>query len=259
MLPLLILTVCSWGIIGFSPQDPARFALNLAFAPPSAKHWLGCAAGGVDLLAYAAHSMGYVMALAAGVSGVSLLVGTLAGTTATLLGARYARWMLRACDLVQAFPGFLLALTVLTAVQMPNRWHIGLVLSLTTWAGFARLAVVMSRQVMAADFVMAARSCGASVGHVVLRHAIPHISGPLLVQMGTVAAGVVLSESALSFVGLGPSDGVSLGVLIEQGALAMLRAPRVLLVAVGAIMLTSGGFQLAAEGLRKFWQVRSAS
>ena len=71
----------------------------------------------------------------------------------------------------------------------------------------------------------------------------------------TSAAGVVLGETALGFVGLGPPDGVSLGSLLEQGTLAMLRAPHVLAVGVVAVMLVSGTLQLASEGVRRWVQV----
>jgi len=121
--------------------------------------------------------------------------------------------LLRACDLVQAFPNFLLALAVLAAVERPRRWHIGAVFVLTAWASFARLTAILSRKLVEADFVVAARALGASRTRILLRHIVPNILGPVAVQVGTVAAGVVLSESALSFVGLGPADGVSLGVL----------------------------------------------
>jgi ABC-type dipeptide/oligopeptide/nickel transport system permease subunit len=63
---------------------------------------------------------------------------------------------------------------------------------------------------------------------------------------------VVLGESALAFVGLGPADGISLGVLLEQGALGMLRAPHVLIVSASAVAIASGGLQLAAEGVRRW-------
>jgi ABC-type dipeptide/oligopeptide/nickel transport system permease subunit len=73
----------------------------------------------------------------------------------------------------------------------------------------------------------------------------------MTVQLGSCAAGVVLSESALGFVGLGPADGVSLGALLEQGTVAMLIDARVLAIAALAIIATSGSLQMASEGLRK--------
>ena len=80
---------------------------------------------------------------------------------------------------------------------------------------------------------------------------LPNLLGPVAIQLGTAAAGVVLGETALGFVGLGPPDGVSLGALLEQGTLGMLRAPHVLAVGALAVALVSGSLQLASEGLRR--------
>jgi ABC-type dipeptide/oligopeptide/nickel transport system permease subunit len=74
-------------------------------------------------------------------------------------------------------------------------------------------------------------------------------------QLGSAAAGVVLGETALGFVGLGPRDGVSLGALLEQGTIGMLRAPHVLAAGTVAVILVSGSLQLASEGIRR-WVVK---
>lgn len=255
VFPLLFLALVSWVTITLSHRLPGRYQVELAWARPSASHPLGCSDGGVDVATYTAFAVGYVVILALVVALVSSIVGTLLGTAVTLLGNRTDRLLLRICDLVQAFPNFLLALAVLSAVQTPQRWHIALVLLLTTWAGFARLAIILSRKLATADFVVAARAYGCSPWSILVRHAVPHVMGPIMVQIGTVGAGVVLSESALSFVGLGPADGISLGLLIEQGSVSMLHAPHVLVVAVVAVAATSGGFQLAAEGIRNWVQL----
>ena len=86
-------------------------------------------------------------------------------------------------------------------------------------------------------------------------HVLPNLLGPVAVQVGTAAAGVVLGETALGFVGLGPPDGVSLGALLEQGTLGMLRAPHVLAVGAVTVALVSGSLQLASEGLRRWVHV----
>lgn len=254
LLPLILLTCASWSIILTSGHEPGRYELRWAWAPPSLAHPLGCSDGGIDVARYTAFAFGYVVVLALFVAVSSSIVGTLLGAASTLMGEQTDKVLLRICDLVQAFPNFLLALAVLSAVQSPRRWHIGFVLLLTSWAGFARLAIVLARKLASADFVVAARAYGCSNWTILVRHVIPHLLGPILIQVGTVGAGVVLSESALSFVGLGPADGVSLGLLIEQGAVSMLRAPHVLTVAVLAVAAASGGFQLAAEAVRRWAQ-----
>jgi len=252
VLPAALLLAASLAVVLFSERAPSRLALDLAWAGPSASRPLGNGEAGVDLLALVSHATLRALALAGAVAGFGFLVGTPLGAAAGLARGRAERWMLRACDLVQSFPTFLLALAVLSAVRAPSRIHIGFVFCITAWAPFARLAAAQARVLAEAQFVEAARALGATRARVVLRHVLPNLLGPVAVQLGTAAAGVVLGETALGFVGLGPPDGVSLGALLEQGTLAMLRAPHVLAVGAIAVALASGTLQLASEGLRRY-------
>ena len=252
MAPLGLLLAVSWTIIISSSQRAGRFALEHAWSRPSLAHILGCADGGLDVAQFVAFAIGYVLLLALSVSILGAVLGTALGATASYLGGAIERVLIKTCDLVQAFPNFLLALAVLAAVEKPKRWHIGAVFVLTAWAGFARLTAVLARKLAVADFVVAARSYGASRVSILIWHIVPHVLGPVAIQVGTTAAGVVIGESALAFVGLGPTDGISLGVLVEQGAVGMLRAPHVLIVSSFAVALASGSCQMAAEGLRRW-------
>jgi peptide/nickel transport system permease protein len=216
---------------------------------------LGSGDAGVDLLALVSHATLRALVLAALVSLFGFVVGTPLGAAAGLSGGRFERWTLRACDLVQSFPTFLLALAVLSAVKTPSRLHIGIIFCITAWAPFARIAAAQARTLADSQFVEAARALGVRRPAIVLGHVLPNLLGPVAIQLGTAAAGVVLGETALGFVGLGPPDGVSLGSLLEQGTLAMLRAPHVLAVGAIAVALVSGSLQLASEGVRRLVHV----
>ncbi|MGC4070328.1 MAG: ABC transporter permease [Polyangiaceae bacterium] len=247
--PLVLLTV-SAGTLALSNRTPARLELPRTFAGPMPSHPLGFGEGGLDLGAFAGHACLRVLVLALTVAGVSCAIGSFIGVIAAQRRNIVEHVIVRACDLVQAFPSFLLALAVLSAVAVPERWHLAIVFSLLGWAPFARLTHALARGLFRSEFVLAARAFGASRLHVGWFHVVPHLVGPLAVQMGASAAGVVLGEASLGFIGLGPSDGISLGALLEQGTAAMFREPRVLLVASSTIALTSGALQLASEGLR---------
>ncbi|MBK7581535.1 MAG: ABC transporter permease [Myxococcales bacterium] len=251
LLPALFLGVTTGLVALTSQRSPSRLHLDFAWAPPDAGHPFGSGDAGVDLFALVNHATLRAMLLALAVSCFGFLVGTPLGAAAGLLRGRFERWTLGACDLVQSFPTFLLALAVLSAVAVPSRMHIGLVFAVTAWAPFARVAASQARILGEAEFVHAARALGLTRPVIILRHVIPNLLGPVSVQLGTSAAGVVLGETALGFVGLGPPDGVSLGSLLEQGTLAMLRAPHVLAVGVLSVMLVSGTLQLASEGIRR--------
>lgn len=248
-LPLLVLAILSAAVTSACPL-PTELQLTRSFEGPSLRHPLGAGEGGVDLWVYSAYATFRALGLAILVASVACVIGVAIGIVAAYLRGKAERIILAACDLVQAFPTFLLALAVLSAVKSPERWHLGVVFSILSWAPFARLTHVLSQTLLYAEFVTAARALGASTAHVAMRHIVPHLVGPLAVQLGATAAGIVLSEASLGFIGLGPSDGISLGNLLEQGTVTMLREPRILWVGSCAIALTSGALQLASEALR---------
>ncbi len=248
--PLIAIAMVTGACVLVSDRSPSRLELDQAWAQPSAARPFGSGEAGVDLLALVSHATARALLLATIVAVIGLLLGTPLGALAGMIRGRAERVTARACDLVQAFPSFLLALAVLAAVRTPSRLHIGAVFCLTAWAPFARLALVQARVLADAQFVDAARAIGASRARVVVRHVLPNLFGPVAVQLGASAAGVVLGETALGFVGLGPRDGVSLGALLEQGVVSMLRAPHVLAVGAVAVVLVSASLQLASEGLR---------
>ncbi len=229
-----------------SPErlDPAR-----AWCGPSASRPLGCGEGGVNLLAVVANAEVRGVALAISVALIGFAIGTPLGAASALARGRFERFVLRACDLLQAFPTFLLALAVLSAVRTPTRLHMGAVFVLTAWAPFARLSLVQTRVLRDQAFVDAARALGASRAVVLARHVLPNVLGVAAVQLGAEGAAVVVSEAALGFVGLGPHDGVSLGSVMDQGVAAMLRAPHVLFVGAACVFVTSAAMLLAGRAI----------
>ncbi|HEY1693578.1 MAG TPA: ABC transporter permease subunit [Polyangiaceae bacterium] len=226
--------------------DPAR-----AWCAMSPARLLGCGEAGVDLTSLVASAELRAVALAVIVSLVGFAVGTPLGAAAAVARGRFERAVDRACDLVQAFPTFILALAVLSAVRAPSRVHIGAVFALTAWAPFARLALAQTRVLRDASFVEAAVALGRSRAGVLARHVVPNLLGVVAVQLGSTGAAIVVSEAALAFVGLGPRDGVSLGGVLDQGVAAMLRAPHVLVVGAVAVFATSAAMLVAGRAVQR--------
>jgi len=241
----LVLAVAA--AVASGARSPTRLDPDLSWASPSAAWPLGCGEAGVDLLALVAHATARGIFLAAAVALVGFAIGAPLGAAAGLARGRFERAVSRACDLVQAFPTFLLALVVLSAVRSPTRAHLGAVFLLTAWAPFTRLALAQTRVLRDAAFVEAARALGGGRTRVVLVHVLPNLLGVVAVQLGSTAAAVVVSEAALSFVGFGTRDGVSLGSILDQGVSAMLRAPHVLLVGAGSVFATSVALMIAGR------------
>ncbi len=244
-LPLGLLV--AFAIVGTRFGSPTRLEPSRAWGAPSLAHPFGFGEAGVELVPFVAHALLRGVLLASVVACVAFVVGMLVGAAAGLRRGAIERFVERTCDLLQAFPGFLLAMVVLSAVRAPTRAHLGAVFLITAWAPFARLALAQTRVLREAAFVSAAVALGARPREVLSRHVVPNLFGVGLVQLGATAAAVVVGEAALSFVGLGPSDGVSLGALLDQGVAAMLRAPHVLTLASLSVFWASGSLLLVTS------------
>lgn len=249
LLPLGLVFFCSVFGASLASVAPDRLEPRLAWCSPSAARPLGCGEGGVDLLSVVSHAELSGITLAFAVALAGLAVGTPLGAFAALTRGTTERLVGRACDLIQAFPTFLLALVVLSAVRVPSRVDLGLVFALTAWAPFARLALVETRVLREAAFVEAAFAIGLGKGRVLARHLLPNLLGVVAVQLGSAAAAIVVAEAAFAFVGLGPRDGVSLGGVLDQGVACMLRAPHVLWVGAASVFVTSASMLLAGTAM----------
>jgi peptide/nickel transport system permease protein len=251
VLPLVVVLAVSGLGASISRQPAGRLDLVRAWSAPSAARPLGCGEAGVDLLPLVASAELRAIALAAAVALLGFVVGTPLGALAALARGRVERAVDRACDLVQAFPSFILALAVLSAVRAPSRVHIGAVFALTAWAPFARLALAQTSVLRDAAFVEAAIALGRSRAGVLLWHVVPNLLGVVAVQLGSTASAIVVGEAGLAFVGLGPRDGVSLGGVLDQGVAAMLRAPHVLAVGALAVFATSAAMLAAGRAVER--------
>jgi peptide/nickel transport system permease protein len=157
---------------------------------------------------------------------------------------------MRGVDVVQAFPGVLLNIFIVSLVQRPTVALLVVALSTTGWVGYARLARAEVLAVRERDFVQAARALGLPPWRVALRHVLPNITAPLIIQASFSVAGTLLAEATLSFLGLGPPVSYSLGALLSQGTTYLWRTHHLatypgLLLAVAVL-----GFNLLGDGLR---------
>ncbi len=247
LAPLALLAAASASGMLLAGEPAGRLDPGRAWLEPSRARPLGCGEAGVDLLPLVCSASFRALVLAAIVALAGFVIGTPLGSAAALARGRLERGCERACDLVQAFPTFIVALAVLSAVRVPSRVHIAFVFALTAWAPFARLALAQTRALRDAAFVEAAFALGRSPFGVLARHVVPNLLGVAAVQLGSTGAAIVVSEAALAFVGLGPRDGVSLGGILDQGVAAMLRAPHVLVVGAVAVIVTSGAMLIAGR------------
>ena len=260
-LPIGVLIVCGFLFLAcfgpwFAPYAPAQIDLRNQFALPSGAHLLGTTDNGVDILSVLLHGARLSGIVALCVVSTSVVFGALLGTFAGYRGGRVDQLVTAACDLVQAFPSVVLNVAVLALVARPGLLHLMFALTINGWVLFARIARAQALVLRRAEFVEAARALGASQRRILLRHIVPNLAGPLIVQASAAFGSAILAESTLSFLGLGPGAAASWGQLLDQGSAVLLRFPHVALIAGGTIALTVYGCHRTGDFLRDRLQTR---
>ncbi|HUD71435.1 MAG TPA: ABC transporter permease, partial [Dongiaceae bacterium] len=185
-----------------APHSPIATDLAHRLEPPGAAHPLGRDDLGRDVWSRLLWGARTSLPAAVLVVAVSAGLGTFLGATAGLVGGRVDLAIMAIADLLLAFPGILLAITVVAA-RGPGIANVIGALTLLGWVGFARLARGEALRLRQREFVEAARSAGAGRGRLLLRHIAPLLAGPVMVQAAFALGGVVLAEAGLSFLGIG--------------------------------------------------------
>jgi len=229
--------------------DPLAIDLSRSLAPPGPGHWLGCDSLGRDMLARMVWGSRLSLAVSTSVVVFSLIAGSLIGGTAALAGGRIDGLVMRAVDIVLAFPGFLLAIA-LAAILGPGLLDLVLALTAMGWTGYARLVRGQVLSLREREYVEAARALGAGDGRLLWRHLLPGIAGPLAVQATFGVGGIIVAEAALSFLGLGARPPApSWGNMLDAGRQFLLVAPHLTTVPGAAIGLSVLGFNLLGDGI----------
>ena len=255
----IVVTFFVLGLVGpwIAPYDPMAIDLLHEYEPPSSAHWLGTGDNGIDILSALLHGARLAAVVGLVVVSVSVVIGTLLGTWAGYLGKLTDHVVTGIADLVQAFPAIVLNIAVLALVAKPGLMHLIVALAINGWVLYARLARAETLTLREREFVEAARALGVPTHEVMRRHIVPNLLGPLVIQATTGLGVVILAESTLSFLGLGPGKAVSWGALLDQGTAVLLRFPHVALFSGGAIALTVLGFNLTGDWLRDRLDPRS--
>lgn len=233
--------------------------MDAIMSGPSWTHPLGTDEQGYDTLARVLDGGRLALLVGLGTAALSVGIGLVMGLMAGWRGGWLEVITMRTTDVLMAFPGILLALLVVFVTDDPGVTTVIFALSLTSWAGHARLARGLVVTVRQREFVVAARLMGASDFRVATRYVLPEVAGPMLVQATFAIAGAVMGEASLSFLGLGPQGVVSWGGLLEQGAVLFLKSPALVLSAGGALLIFQAGVNLLGDGLRDRLDPRMAS
>jgi peptide/nickel transport system permease protein len=236
---------------------PNRTDLDGRFEVPSSAHPLGTDELGRDVLARLLGGARLSLSVSAAVVALSCALGAMAGGCAAFRGGWPDELLQRLVEILMAFPGILLVIA-LSAVLGPGLGHTVLALSATGWVGFARLMRAQVLRLKAMEFCEAARALGAPPSRVLFRHVFPQALSPLVVQASLSMAGVVMAESALSFLGLGLAPPApSWGGMLSSAREHMQTAPHMMLFPTLALASAAASFYMMGEGLRQWLDPRS--
>ncbi len=241
-----------------APYDPAAQNLPLRLLPPSPGHWMGTDELGRDILSRVLYGARISMTVGASVVFGSGLLGLILG----LLAGYFGSWFDRLVNVVLinaflSFPGILLAIGF-AAFLGPGLGKVVLALVITGWAGYARLARAQALKVKEMEFIVAARSLGASAPRILVRHLLPNILQPVLIQATIGMASAILAESTLSFLGLGVLAPVpSWGSMLNDARSHLFDAPHMVVFPALAVMAAVLAFNLLGDALRDWLDPRT--
>jgi peptide/nickel transport system permease protein len=241
-----------------APSDPAHLNLQARMLPPGSGHLLGTDELGRDILSRILFGARISLTVAVSVVALSVAIGLSAGALAGFYGGLTDTILnVYVSNAFLALPGILLAIAFV-AFLGPGLVNLILALSLSGWVGYARLVRAQVMAVRQREFVEAARALGSSDARILLRHILPNIIQPLIVQAAIGMAGAVLAEATLSFLGLGiPAPAASWGSMLNDARSHLFDSPHMIIFPALAVMLAVLSFNFIGDALRDYLDPRT--
>lgn len=247
---LLILVIVAITAPYIVPHDPLKQDLTKVMLPPSAEHWLGTDELGRDI--FSRLLMGAQSAIKAGLFAIliPLCIGVPMGIISGYLGGIVDDIFMRIVDGIIAIPAILLALGITGALGI-SLWNAMIAIGIVFTPQFARLARGQTLQVRSDPYVEAAKISGAGPIWTMVKHIIPNIAPPIVVQASFNLSYAILVEASLSFLGMGAqSPEISWGNMIQQAYSMINMNPWMIIYPGLAIMLTVLAGNFLGDGLR---------
>lgn len=235
-----------------APYDPVYQDLNLVLRPPDATYWLGTDPFGRDVLSRII--FGARLSLAIGVVSVAigLVTGVALGLVAGYFGGRLDNLVMRLIDIMLAFPSILLAI-LLVAILGMGVGNIMVSIGIYSMPNFARLVRSSTIAIKENEFIEGAHASGCGTFLIIVRHILPNIMGPIIVQSTFLVATAIRLASGLSFLGIGvPPPTPEWGSMLADARGYISLAPHLIILPGVALMMVILAFNLLGDGLRDF-------
>lgn len=249
---LVVVAVFAPWIAPHNPTTQYDEGLTMKGMPigSSAKFLLGTDTLGRDLLSRLIYGARVSLVIGVLANGLALILGVIFGLTAGYFRGWVETLIMRATDVMMAFPIYLFAVA-LVAVLKPSLWILVVVIGIVYWTPMTRVIHGEVLSIREKEFVDAAKLTGCSNLRILYRHILPHLVAPIIVYTSLGIATTVLFEATLSYIGLGVQPPTpSWGQMISDGQSYYLSAPHLVLYPGLAIMLTVLAFNLVGDGLR---------
>lgn len=255
---VIFFVICAIFAPWLAPDDPAHINLATRLAPPSLRQICGSDELGRDILSRLIYGSRISMIVGSCVVAASLGIGLIIGSLSGYYGGALDRFVnVIVMNAFLSLPGILIAIAFV-AFRGPGIFNLVFALSLTGWVGYARL---VRAQVLAArekEYVEAARALGATDLRILVRHILPNIIQPVIVQAAIGMAGAILAEATMSFLGLGvPPPTASWGAMLNDGRAHLFDAPHLVIFPAIAVMLAVLSFNFIGDALRDLLDPRS--
>ncbi len=237
-------------LLGLTPHPPIQADSTSRFLPPGPDRWLGTDQFGRDVMSRVMQGVLVSMRVAIVAVAISAFIGSIAGITAGFFGGWADRVIGRITDTLFAFPAILLALTI---VAVLGRGWVNTVIAIAIVYTpiFVRVARGPVLSVRELDYVKSGRVLGYSPYRLLFRHVLPNVSAPIIVQIALALSWAILTESSLSFLGLGTQPPEpSLGLMVSEARTLFARGWWLMVAPASAIVLAVVGLNLLGDGLR---------
>jgi peptide/nickel transport system permease protein len=239
-----------------SPHDPQEPDLKNILVGPSWSHPFGTDTLGRDVFSRVLYGSRISLLVGFVSVGIATLIGIMVGAFSGYSGGVIDELVMRFVDLMMCFPTFFLILAVIALLE-PSIWNIMIVIGLTNWMGIARLVRAEILSIKGKEYVLAAKAMGFSKKRIIFNHVLPNALSPVYVVATLGIGGAILTESALSFLGIGVQPPTaSWGNILTQAKDNIEVAWWLSLYPGLAIFLTVMGYNLLGEGLRDVFDPR---
>ena len=234
----------------FSPYDYAEQNILCINKGPSAEHWFGADNLGRDIFTRCWEGARVSLTIALVATLINVVIGVLYGGISGYFGGKVDMLMMRGVEIIYTIPD-LLWVIMLMVVMGSGLNTIIIAIAITGWGSMARLVRGQILQLKQSEYVMASRTLGGGFRHIILKHLIPNLMGPIIIDLTFSIPSAIFTEASLSYLGMGlPVPLASWGTLANDGANMLLLYPYQLLFPALLISLTMLSFNMLGDGLR---------